>query len=259
MLKVVVNADDYGYDENRTKAILAAWRLGMVTTTTMLVNYPGFDDAVALSRDTGLFDHIGLHLNLTRGVPLTENVRRSRLFCDEKGEFNGGAWRRQLTRRFVLPSFERHAVAAEVKAQMAKYLNTGFPMRHLDSHHHVHNDWSVARIVLPMAHEMGFKTIRLASNIGKMSCGKWLYKKWFNGVVRKKVGAATAYFGSFEAFRDNWQGLSEDASTEVMTHPMFGTLNDLRLDGPLTDSGRPFEEEGLFWRRHADKMRLERS
>lgn len=257
MVDVIVNADDYAYDENRTRAILEAWRLGAITQTTVLVNYPVFDEAVQAAKDSGIFPYIGLHLNLTRGVPLTNPIRRSRLFCDECGEFNGGAWRKRMAGRFFLPRYERNAVAQEARAQMEKYLSVGFPLRHLDSHHHVHTDWSVARIVLPLARQMGFRTARLSSNVGQMSVGKRLYKKLFNTYLRKTVGATVDYFGAFGAVSSCVQKLPESARVEVMVHPLYGTLDNLTLDGSLTDSGLPIVKEMTFWREHASLFRLE--
>lgn len=257
MIRVMINADDYGYDENRTAAILEAWRLGAITSTTMLVNYPGFEDAIEQSRKDGLFAHVGLHLNLTRGIPLTEPIRRSRLFCDETGEFNGGMYRRSLRYRFLLPRNERLVVAEEVRAQMEKYCNAGFPMMHLDSHHHVHTDFSIATIALPMARCMGFRTVRLTSNLGSMPMGKRIYKYWYNRFARRTIGARSDWFGGFGAFKDNRKQCADGSSVEVMVHPLYGTLEDLDMNGPLNDTDYPISEELTFWQRSAQDFALE--
>ena len=75
MIRLMVNADDFGWDENRTKAILEAYRQGIVTTTTAMVNMPWFEKAIDIAKGTGLFPNIGLHLCLTEGFPLTKGVK----------------------------------------------------------------------------------------------------------------------------------------------------------------------------------------
>ena len=42
MIKLVVNADDYGIAENQTEAILAAFQRGIITSTTVMVSMPDF-------------------------------------------------------------------------------------------------------------------------------------------------------------------------------------------------------------------------
>ena len=84
MSKIIVNADDFGWDENRTHAILQAYKLGLIHTTTAMVNMPWFFRAIEMAKGTGLIEHVGLHLCLTEGYPLTDRIRNCPRFCDEK-------------------------------------------------------------------------------------------------------------------------------------------------------------------------------
>ena len=98
MIKIVVNADDYGWDENRTKAILEAYRIGAITTTTIMPNMPWFDKAVEMAKGTGLHANIGMHLTLTEGFPLTDRIRKCPRFCNADGRFNAVFHRQAFTR-----------------------------------------------------------------------------------------------------------------------------------------------------------------
>ena len=131
MISVYVNADDYGLDENRTRAILQAKEEGWISTTTAIVNSPWFEKAVELARGSRLYDNIGLHLNLTEGTPLTDSIKKSPLFCDENGQFNA-VFHRSKKCRLVLPEFERNAVKEEVAAQFEKYRQSGLISFHLE-------------------------------------------------------------------------------------------------------------------------------
>ncbi len=61
-LRLILNADDFGYDPAVTRGIEEAMRGGVVSSTTMIVNSPHSEAAAAQA--AGLA--VGLHLNLVR-------------------------------------------------------------------------------------------------------------------------------------------------------------------------------------------------
>ena len=63
---LIINADDLGYDPAVTRGILRSMREGVVSSATFMVNTP-YSEAAAREAH-GL--HIGLHLNLARGLPV---------------------------------------------------------------------------------------------------------------------------------------------------------------------------------------------
>src|SRR4051794_23839598 len=65
MRKLILNADDLGYDPAVTRGILESMRNGVGTSATLMVNLPNSRDAAQAA--WGLA--IGLHLNLARGAP----------------------------------------------------------------------------------------------------------------------------------------------------------------------------------------------
>lgn len=88
MVRLVINADDLGFNEGRTRAILEFMKRALVSNTTLMVNMPFAADAVRLAAEQGVADRVGLHFNLTEGMPLTDPIRRIPRFCDEDGRFN---------------------------------------------------------------------------------------------------------------------------------------------------------------------------
>src|SRR5204863_507087 len=77
--RLVVNADDFGLSAGVNRGILETDAAGVVSSVTVLVNAPGWDDAVRRLRDlgppTGL--GVGLHLNPTMGRPVSWGGSRS--------------------------------------------------------------------------------------------------------------------------------------------------------------------------------------
>src|SRR5204862_3789898 len=69
--RLVVNADDFGLSAGVNRGILETHAAGVVSSVSVLVNAPGWDDAVRRLRDLGPppAPGGGLHLNLTTGRP----------------------------------------------------------------------------------------------------------------------------------------------------------------------------------------------
>ena len=70
---LIVNADDYGYFRSVSKGILRSASDGIVTATGMFANADHFDEQAAWLRDFDAID-VGVHLNLTEGLPLTSEL-----------------------------------------------------------------------------------------------------------------------------------------------------------------------------------------
>ena len=84
---MIVNADDFGLSPRVNEAIVRAFDEGLISSTTVMANMPAFAEASAIARDRGLLDHVGAHLVLTEGEPLTDTMRHCRRFCDADGRF----------------------------------------------------------------------------------------------------------------------------------------------------------------------------
>src|SRR3981189_894121 len=68
--RLIINADDYGLSRGVNTGIIEAATTGVVTSASMIVKLPGFDDAMGGARSCPSLS-LGLHLNLTAGKPLT--------------------------------------------------------------------------------------------------------------------------------------------------------------------------------------------
>ncbi len=131
MKQLIVNADDFGRSPGINRGILEAHLRGIVTSTTVMVNYPaaapGLERALAEAPDLG----IGLHVTLTAGCPVSAPETVRSLLADG-GEFvHISTWPAQMNR------FEPDHLQREIAAQVDRFLSlAGRPPDHLDSHHH---------------------------------------------------------------------------------------------------------------------------
>src|SRR5450631_587440 len=126
--RIIINADDFGYNIAINKAILRSFQGILITSTSMIVNMPGFEDAVQLARSQRfLSKKIGLHLNLTDGYPLSEAIRKCGRFCNGSGLF---IYQRKRPLFYLRPR-ERRAIYQEMRAQIEKMISAGIIPSHL--------------------------------------------------------------------------------------------------------------------------------
>lgn len=125
---LIVNADDFGLTAGVSRGILEAYRSGIVTSTTLLVNRAVDSALLDELRSSGL--GVGLHVNLTLGAPVSD-VARVPSLVDAEGRFVRDA--REAAAR-ARPEEARIEIGNQIDA--FRRLMGRFPT-HLDSHHHV--------------------------------------------------------------------------------------------------------------------------
>lgn len=215
-MKVVVNADDFGYSPKVNLAISQAFKQNFISQTSILVNSEGFNDALALSENGKFKENVGLHLNLTEGKPLTDNMSNNKKFTDRNGLFNGSLISKSLNRFLLTPS-DIKCIKIEVAAQIKKYKDSGFKLMHIDSHHHVHTNPSLIFTISHLAKINGFKSMRISRNIMESDESKLksLYKKIVNRYIKVNF-KTTDFFSEYYFFdKHNYQ----NGLVEIMVHP----------------------------------------
>jgi hypothetical protein len=161
-LTVVLTADDFGLDQTVNAAIATAMAAGWVTHGSLLANMPCAPEAWELARQCAAHERIGLHLNLSQGVPVSQAMRGSSTFCRD-GVFLPVE---NFPRYRFLSTADRDAVSHELRAQLGVMKRLGIKPSHLDSHNDVHLAPSIARVVADVARDEGFPRVRISRNCG---------------------------------------------------------------------------------------------
>lgn len=142
--RLVVNADDFGIAPGVNAGILEAHAAGTVTSTSMMVHCPGWDDATRTITSAPRLG-VGLHLNLLVGAPLIAGVtsvdRRTGRFLTLSA----------LVRRALTGRLDAAEIEAECEAQIAAIAALGVRVTHIDSHRHTHALPVVRRAVARVA------------------------------------------------------------------------------------------------------------
>ena len=228
-MRFIIHADDFGKSESVTRAIDEVVMRRLCDETSLMVNMPYANEAVDLARKNGYANRVGMHINLTEGMPLTESIRRCPRFCNSDGSFSK-SFHMSTAARFSLTAGERRAVRDELDAQLRRFISYGGLMMRIDSHHHVHTDWSIYRLLVPLAMKYGFKTMRISADMHHVRFDKEIYKQLFNRSVRRHFETTDHFDGAANASRGGFGG-----TIEVMVHPMFA-------GGVLCDTIVPYEK-----------------
>ncbi len=245
-MRVIVNADDFGFHENANRAICEGFQKGFISNTTAMITMPSFAFGLELAKKNGFDDKMGLHVNLSEGRPLTDGIKRSRILCDDLGNFNNGIRRNKLW-RFWLPNLVKPLIAEEIRAQMRKFISLGLKERHYDSHGQVCVYWPILPIALQCAKEFGFRTTRTFINMSAnphdphLSLVRKLYIRHINRKIDASGLVRSSHLGlSWDLVR-MMDELPRNAIVEVMTHPQYRN-NDFELadNGDMMDWKTPY-------------------
>ena len=235
-MAIIVNADDFGMSKSVNDAIAEAFGSKLIDRTTLMVNMPYAEDAMEIARQNGFADKVGIHINLTSGKPVSPEIAGDRIMCGENGEFTAN-FARNIRTRFFLPKRTGNNVETEIRAQFDRYRKLGGTLWHVDSHHYVHTDPSIWRILKKVLKDYPVTSVRLGRNMYRGGNPLMhLYKLILNSSIRRFCKGNPRYFGSAQDYREYITGSAEDfkkTETEIMVHPVYddnGCLCDEYMD-----------------------------
>lgn len=193
---LIVNADDFGLSEAVNYGILKAYKEGVVTSTTIMANMPGYEHAIQLAKENpGL--HIGVHLTLTTYKPLLKSHKH---IVMENGYFHD---------KSKINEIDNEEAYLELKAQIEKVLESGIKIDHLDSHHHIHIEPILKEVMerLSKEYQLPFR-------------GGFLY----DSPIEKYSTSNITFYNdgiTVENFKKITQNIKEKEVCEVMCHPAY--------------------------------------
>jgi hopanoid biosynthesis associated protein HpnK len=193
--RLIVNADDFGLSSSVNEAVIRAHREGILTTASLMVNEPGFDEAVKLAKENPKLG-VGLHLTLLMGHSALPREKIPGL-VNARGEFSSSPVGAGLN--YFFKCNLRGQLRAEIHAQFEKFHATGLPLDHVNGHLHLHLHPVIFKILMEDSEKLRIRHLRLTrdclSRSRKMSRSHWFYRishaaiyGWLSGRARKSLG-----------------------------------------------------------------------
>ncbi len=159
-LKWIVNADDFGISPGVNQAVQEANEEGGVTHTSILCNGEFIEQAIEIGKERKGKLHVGVHLNLCYGQPISRPEEVS-LLVDGEGRFKYGFT--ELMR--LLWGKNRQKVKQQVELewrnQIDFVLKQGLDVSHVDSHRHIHTIPALFSVAMKLKSEFKISRIRI--------------------------------------------------------------------------------------------------
>lgn len=143
-MKLIINADDFGFSKSINAGIIDAYKEGLISSTTIMINMPYASDAISKWKENSSLG-IGLHINLTQGSPISNDVKS---LVDENNTFHK---HRKIENQEVAIIYED--AYKEIKSQIEKLLSFNVTIDHLDYHHNIHLNPAIRKALINLALE----------------------------------------------------------------------------------------------------------
>jgi predicted glycoside hydrolase/deacetylase ChbG (UPF0249 family) len=144
VMKLIINADDFGLCPGQNLGIQSAHRHGIVTSASLMANGRWFAEAIAIAHENPTLG-IGVHLVLSAGKPILP-LSDVKSLVDSDGFFHKFNDAKHI-------NADMSELEKEWRAQIEKVLSHGIIPDHLDGHHHLHLHPDIFATTLKLAKE----------------------------------------------------------------------------------------------------------
>ena len=155
MKKLIINADDFGMSKEVNEGTKIGIKQGIITSVSVMTNMPYFNEAVRFLKK---YPHVsvGLHFNITEGKSLLLPKDAKNLIREDDNFYH---WPHMIG-RVASKQITRNELEGELKKQYMALKETGIPITHIDSHHHVHLYPSIFKVVSAFADKEKIHALR---------------------------------------------------------------------------------------------------
>ncbi len=162
MTRVIVNADDFGYDADSTRATIESFEAGALTSASIMPNMPGTAEAVSYAVVHPEHSY-GVHLTFVGEGPerpISDPAEVPALVAPE-GHFLPSQQVRLRAMRGRVPVDQ---IEHEMTRQIARLRDMGLSISHVDSHCHLHKFGPFLHALERVLPRFGIRRVRTAQD-----------------------------------------------------------------------------------------------
>jgi chitin disaccharide deacetylase len=219
--RLIINADDFGYDTDTYAATAALLERGVIRSATILVNYPEAEAAMRFAKVHGKNCSFGLHFNIAEQSPLARDPVPS--LVNASGQYRGAIVQRL---RALLGLLNPSDIAREAEAQLGMLADYGVTPTHIDSHGHFHKFPPVLAALRPVLERFGITRVRRPQTL-------YDNPTFYNGLLDRHCNKrfhgviSTDHFFNTRSHDDGWfwrflAMLPQGSTSELGIHPGYG-------------------------------------
>ena len=233
-MKVILHADDFGYDIDTTKATIELLECGALTSATIMPTMPAAEEAIAYAAAHKQFS-FGVHLTYVDGLkPALQ--RTGSTLLDSNGFFYPS---NDVRKKAIKLALRKEDIVEESLAQIGIVVKGGVELSHLDSHGHLHKFPSFLLALSEIKKRSGIERVRRVQNIFINKPGLspiTLLNRWFDRSIAHTCRTTNYFYMSANNLDTGWADaiiaqmdcLPQKATIEVGVHPGHADTDEER-------------------------------
>lgn len=158
MLKLIVNADDFGKSNKVNESIRIGFKHGIIRAASLMANGNAFEEAVEIINENPELD-VGIHFTLTQGKSILNSDQIKSLINPITNCFYNNSL--EFSKRYYLNKLSFSEIKNEFTAQYQKILDQGVRISHIDSHQHIHLLPKIFDTVIELAKKLNVRYVRI--------------------------------------------------------------------------------------------------
>lgn len=224
-MRVILHADDFGYDKDTTAATIELLECGALTSASIMATMPAVEEAIAYASKHPEFS-FGVHLTYVDELKPALQKDGSTLL-DEKGVF----YPSNLVRKNAIAlKLKKQDIVDESMAQIGIVRNGGVNISHLDSHGHLHKYPSFLLALPEIKKRSNIQRVRRVQNVFIQKPGlspTTILNRCFDWKIAHSCRTTDYFYMSANNMDTGWADaiiaqmdrLPQDAVIEVGVHP----------------------------------------
>ncbi|MDR0940068.1 MAG: ChbG/HpnK family deacetylase [Mediterranea sp.] len=225
-MNIILHADDFGYDEETTKATIELFDEGALTSATIMPNMPATALAIEYAKNHPEFS-FGVHLTYVDGLlPLTP-AYQIRTLVDDYAQFLPS---REVRKKALTLRIRSGEIVSETMNQINRLRNSGVEISHLDSHGHLHKFPAFLLAMREVVKRTGIYKIRRVQNmfVHRPTISlSGILNSLFNMYIAKNFETTDYFYMPAnqmdifwgEAINRQMESLRPEATIEIGVHP----------------------------------------
>jgi len=186
-MRIILNADDFGFDDDTTAATIECFEWGGLTSATIMAGMPAVEAAARWAADHP--EHsFGAHLTWGGDGPEPPVSDPATIpdLVDDAGRL---APSNELRMRALRGRLDVDQIAAETEAQLARLADLGVRLSHVDSHGHLHKFAPFRAALDRVLPRHGIERVRSVQNLYLARPWRsptfWLGGRWRRSIRRR--------------------------------------------------------------------------
>ncbi|XP_072443918.1 carbohydrate deacetylase [Chiloscyllium punctatum] len=193
-VRLIVTGDDFGYCLRRNQGIMECFNAKAISNVSLLVNGTAAKEAATSTTRNKV--PLGLHANLSEGLPVCDQLRMGSSLVNKDGFFHGKMGIREVLKSGHINLSE---VDQELRGQVDLFCElTGHLPHHMDGHQHVHVLPGIRDIFAQVLSDYGIKYTRVPIEPGLHDC-EWIGQQLMDFYLQVEKDA----FNSIDVFRQH--------------------------------------------------------